>query len=159
MWKWRYRVTLTYIYGWINCSFIINNWALFLPGIYFLVETVMTSPRCWGQIFGITSLSGICSHADVPKEVGNISYGCKDCPAEIVDPNWLQDFTLGQENCYSGNSPKLCFQKYKRVAKTLHLVFCLGTGVPRHRDGAVRPYVRTYVRTSLAYRVQYFSTS
>jgi len=25
------------------------------------------------------------------------------------------------------------------------LIFCLGTGVPRHRDGVVRPYVRTYV--------------
>ena len=24
--------------------------------------------------------------------------------------------------------------------------FCLGTGVPRHRDGVVRPYVRTCVR-------------
>jgi len=33
--------------------------------------------------------------------------------------------------------------------------FCLGTGVPRHRDGVVRPYVRT----SLANCVQYFSTS
>ena len=27
------------------------------------------------------------------------------------------------------------------------LHFCLGTGVPRHRDGVVRPYVHTYVRT------------
>jgi len=34
------------------------------------------------------------------------------------------------------------------------LTFCLSTGVPRHRDGVVRPCVRT----SLAYCVQYFST-
>jgi len=44
--------------------------------------------------------------------------------------------------------------------------FCLGTWVPRHRDGIVQPYVRRCVRTYvctyvrlLAYRVQYFCTS
>ena len=37
--------------------------------------------------------------------------------------------------------------------------FCLGTGVPRHRDGIVQQYVCTYIRTSLANCVQYFSTS
>jgi len=49
--------------------------------------TAMTSPRRWGQIFVIVSFSGICSHADIPKEVCNILYGCRDCPAEILDPN------------------------------------------------------------------------
>ena len=53
----------------------------------FLVETAMTLLRRWGQIFGITSFSGICSHADVPKEVRNILDRRRDCPAEIVDPN------------------------------------------------------------------------
>ena len=47
----------------------------FLSGIYLLVEMAMTSPRCWCQIFGITSFS---LHAGVPKEVCNISYRCKD---------------------------------------------------------------------------------
>jgi len=40
-----------------------------LPGIYSLVEMAMTSPGRCGQIIGITSFSGICSHANVPEEV------------------------------------------------------------------------------------------
>jgi len=68
----------------------------FWSGIYFLVEMAMTSLGRWGQIFGITSFSEICSHTDVPKEVCNILYRCRDCPAELVDPNQLPDFTLGR---------------------------------------------------------------
>ena len=34
-------------------------------------------------------------------------------------------------------------------------VFCLGTGVPRHRDGVVRLYVRTYVFSELCSIFQY----
>jgi len=48
---------------------------------------------------------------------------------------WLQEDQYSLKSvCKSVRS---CIQNYN---------FCLGTGVPRHRDGVVRSYVRTYVR-------------
>jgi len=44
-----------------------------------------------------------------------------------------------------GNHPHY-FNTRKYAIYIYILIFCLGTGVPRHRDGVVRPYVRTYVR-------------
>jgi len=43
---------------------------------------------------GITPFSGICSHASIPKEVFSILYGCRNCPAEKIDPYQLQHFTI-----------------------------------------------------------------
>jgi len=39
--------------------------------------------------------------------------------------------------------------------KMTAFTFCLGTGVPRHRDGVIRPYICTYVFSELCSIFQY----
>jgi len=66
-------------------SLRINNGALFLSGIYFLVHgngndfTQILGSNNWDYIIQWNLLACRC----IPKEVCNILYRCRDCPAEI----------------------------------------------------------------------------